>query len=371
MQDKNVGKLTEYIVKRRKQKDNELKYDFMPSLLEIIERPAHMAGKVIIVSIALLLILIICYASVAKMDIIVTGQGQIGGTKKMLNISAEYSGKISEVNVKAGDYVNAGDVLIALDTEDIVINKEMVTHELGMAEVEREILSLYNEDKNTVIDMTQYDIKYHQLINMLVLQNELHLKEVENSYYSSEELLYLERKVQINERLSELDNVIEQYKNTILQYDNQIKGMSIVSSIDGYVSELNVTGVGENVIANSTLAIIIPNENDFLFEGYISDKDISQVSVGDNVQIKLSSYSFSDYGAIYGEITEISKNTQYIEGLGNVYTLKVVLDEDLNENIKIEYGMSGTMEVMVGKRTLMEYFMEPIRNGLDNSLKEK
>ena len=42
--------MTEYILKHSRKKDKELKYDFMPSFLEIIERPAHKAGTVIILS---------------------------------------------------------------------------------------------------------------------------------------------------------------------------------------------------------------------------------------------------------------------------------------------------------------------------------
>ena len=41
------NKLTEYALKHSKKHDKELKYDFMPSMLEIIERPAHIAGTVI------------------------------------------------------------------------------------------------------------------------------------------------------------------------------------------------------------------------------------------------------------------------------------------------------------------------------------
>ena len=48
--------LTEYVLKHGKKRDKELKYDFMPSLLEIIERPAHKAGTVIIIGIFTLLI---------------------------------------------------------------------------------------------------------------------------------------------------------------------------------------------------------------------------------------------------------------------------------------------------------------------------
>ena len=40
-----------YVLKHSNKRDNELKYDFMPSMLEIIERPAHKAGAVIILGI--------------------------------------------------------------------------------------------------------------------------------------------------------------------------------------------------------------------------------------------------------------------------------------------------------------------------------
>lgn len=54
------NRLTEYIIKNNKKHDRELKYDFMPQLLEIIEKPAHKAGTVIIVSVfSLLLVAVI------------------------------------------------------------------------------------------------------------------------------------------------------------------------------------------------------------------------------------------------------------------------------------------------------------------------
>ena len=56
MADKSIGKLSKYILKNGKNKDKNLKYDFMPSLLEIIERPTHVAGKIIVVAIASLLV---------------------------------------------------------------------------------------------------------------------------------------------------------------------------------------------------------------------------------------------------------------------------------------------------------------------------
>ncbi len=43
-----AGNAVEYIKKYADSNEKELKYDFMPKILEIIERPANKAGTVII-----------------------------------------------------------------------------------------------------------------------------------------------------------------------------------------------------------------------------------------------------------------------------------------------------------------------------------
>jgi len=48
--------ITNYILEHSKKNDKRLKYDFTPSMLEIIEKPAHIDGKVIIYVIFIILI---------------------------------------------------------------------------------------------------------------------------------------------------------------------------------------------------------------------------------------------------------------------------------------------------------------------------
>ena len=48
--------MEQYLIRHSKKRDSELKYDFMPAMLEIIERPAHKAGTVIILRVFTLLI---------------------------------------------------------------------------------------------------------------------------------------------------------------------------------------------------------------------------------------------------------------------------------------------------------------------------
>ena len=48
------------------------------------------------------------------------------------------------------------------------------------------------------------------------------------------------------------------------------------------------------------------------------------------------------------------------------------IDEKLlNKDVHLVSGLSGTMEINVGKRRILDYFLDPILGSLDNSLKEK
>lgn len=45
--------------------------------------------------------------------------------------------------------------------------------------------------------------------------------------------------------------------------------------------------------------------------------------------------------------------------------------EECNKNINFVSGLSGSMEINIGKRSVMDYFLEPILGNLNDSLKEK
>ena len=68
-----------------------MKYDFMPSLLEIIERPAHKAGTVIILGVFTLLIAAVIWACLSKIDVVVTAGGSVQPSGNV-NVVQAYSG---------------------------------------------------------------------------------------------------------------------------------------------------------------------------------------------------------------------------------------------------------------------------------------
>lgn len=118
--------MTEYILKHSRKKDKELKYDFMPSLLEIIERPAHKAGMVIILGVFTLLIAAIVWACLSKIDVVVTSSGSMQPIGNINVVQSYAGGFVKSIDVEEGTYVHAGDVLIELNTESLDIDEDQL-----------------------------------------------------------------------------------------------------------------------------------------------------------------------------------------------------------------------------------------------------
>lgn len=364
--------LSEYIVKTSTVRDKRLKYDFMPSLLEIIEKPSHIAGKVIIIGIALLLLVSIIWAALSKINVIVSGTGNISPQNSIVTIKSTISGVVSKINYSDGDYVKAGDLLVTLETENIDAQINKLEDSINRLKVEAAIKNIYLEDVNKQVNVSDYDDKYSDLINNIILENKLKLLELERYNGETANIIKLQYITELSGKIAQIDGEIEGYENELKALKLQLENYQIKSPINGCISGMAVNSTGQMVTQADVLLQIVPTDKPLVFEGYIQDKDIANIKIGDVAKIKISAYSYSDYGDIDGRVTYISKSSYQIEGMGNVYKIEVEIDrEGFNEEIKLMSGMSGTVEIDVGKRSVLDYFLEPILQGMKNSLKEQ
>lgn len=364
--------LSEYIIKTSTVRDKRLKYDFMPSLLEIIEKPSHIAGKVIIIGIALLLLVSIIWAALSKINVIVSGTGNISPQNSIVTIKSTISGVVSKINYSDGDYVKAGDLLVTLETENIDAQINKLEDSINRLKVEAAIKNIYLEDVNKQVNVADYDDKYSDLINNIILENKLKLLELERYNGETANIIKLQYITELSGKIAQIDGEIEGYENELKALKLQLENYQIKSPINGCISGMAVNSTGQMVTQADVLLQIVPTDKPLVFEGYIHDKDIANIKIGDVAKIKISAYSYSDYGDIDGRVTYISKSSYQIEGMGNVYKIEVEIDsEGFNEEIKLMSGMSGTVEIDVGKRSVLDYFLEPILQGMKNSLKEQ
>lgn len=410
--------LTGYVLKHGKKRDKELKYDFMPSLLEIIERPAHKAGTVIIIGIFTLLIVAIAWACVSEIDVVITASGSIQPVGNLNVVKTYSSGTVKSINISEGDFVEQGDVLIELDSDALEIDVDQLNNQRKILEAQRDIYTqIIGGSDLSEIEISNYSDELKPYIQSIIdndtgyknslaaLENEKKSAEINKGiaqlqleqYQDSEAT---ERQIKAQELLVqqyalEVDNAELQLSNTKAQYSSQINsniseigskldeidanlekyGLSteyqnITAPVSGHVNSVSVNTLGETVTLAQQLVTIVPDNTPNEMICYVKNTDIADVELGMEAEIKLEAYPYNKYGTVKGTVTYISPSSFASEQLGSVYIVKLKLD-DSNENIHIISGLSGAVEIKTDKRTIMDYFLEPIVKGFGESLKEK
>lgn len=410
--------MTEYILKHGKRRDKELKYDFMPSLLEIIERPAHKAGTVIIIGIFTLLIGAIIWACVSEIDVVITASGSVQPVGN-LNVVKTYSGgTVKSINVAEGDFVEQGDVLIELDSEALNIDVNQLQNQRKILEAQRDIYQKIIDGSNlSEIKANGYsdDLKpYIQSIldsnadyrnSLANLENEkssaeinheiakLQLEQYQDTGGTERQIKAQELTVeqhaltvenadlqisgikaqyssQINSNISEVNNKLDEIETNLEKYRLSTEYQNITAPVSGYVNSVGVNTLGETVTSAQQLVTIVPDNTPNEMLCYVKNTDIADIELGMEAEIKLEAYPYNKYGTVKGTVKYISPSSFTNEQLGNVYIVKLDIDGG-SENINIISGLSGAVEIKTDKRTVMDYFLEPIVKGFGESLKEK
>ena len=222
-------------------KDEDLKYDFLPSAIEIIEKPASPLGKTIIIIISIFVISIIIWAMIAKIDVIVVSNGNIVPVDGIKVVDSNVNGEIVSINKGEGDIVKEGDEILILENVNGDFEEENIKSELELNKLKLEIIN--NKINNTLLDeiYKKYNIDSNK-IEEIKLQENIEKSQREEEYNSYLDSLN-KTEEQINEIKKEIDSdkekydklktetstIISSYKDSILDdiknKENQIKSL--------------------------------------------------------------------------------------------------------------------------------------------------
>lgn len=223
---------------------------------------------------------------------------------------------------------------------------------------------------------------------VLELQREINLllKDVsaqEKNVQKQEELLEQSETALQSEKTEfeqSLTNILVTNNQALTDYESDLKlknqsnkSQVLTSPVDGTVQTVAVTTVGGVVTSAQPVVTIVPENAELIIEADVLNKDIGYVFVGQEVSVKLDTFSFQKYGTVDGKIIYVSPSAVEDERKGLVYKIKVAIERtSFNVNgadVPISSGMSGTAEIKLEERRIIEFFLEPVFEYFDDSLK--
>ncbi len=176
---------------------------------------------------------------------------------------------------------------------------------------------------------------------------------------------------ELNRARAELNSVTE----TLLAGEDRVTRTAVRSQVRGTVKEIKQNTVGGVIRPGEDIIEIVPLDDTLLVEAQIRPGDIAFLRPGQDSMIKIAAYDFSIYGGLKASVEHISADTIKDEQGENFYrvylrTAQNSLVHQGNE-LPIIPGMTATIEILTGKKSVLDYIMKPILKARDRALRER
>jgi len=146
---------------------------------------------------------------------------------------------------------------------------------------------------------------------------------------------------------------------------------TIKSPVNGTIKKLYFHTIGGIVKPGDPVVEITPIGDSLMIVGRIKTSDRARVWVGQKVSVSISAFDFSRYGALEGTLLAISPDS-FTDSKGmDYYEIKVVTKQaSFGEDGIVLPGMSAEINILTGKKTIMEYILKPLKDIQKNALRE-
>jgi len=169
-----------------------------------------------------------------------------------------------------------------------------------------------------------------------------------------------EAKRELNEATAEAMRV----KESSHALGDQMDRTMVRSPIKGVIQKLYIHTVGGVIKPGENLVEIVPTDDTLWLEVKIKPSDIAFIFPGQKANVKFTAYDFRIYGGLEGEVVHISADTIKDQKKQAFYVIHIKTKKNYlgtrEKRMKIIPGMTVSVDIVTGKKTVMDYILKPI-----------
>ncbi|WED44338.1 HlyD family type I secretion periplasmic adaptor subunit [Legionella cardiaca] len=376
------------------------------------EEKSRIFTHIILWSAVLFIFCALIWAHYAILDEVTTGEGKVIPSSQIQIIQNLEGGIVSKLYVQEGEIVQKDQVLMQIDNTRFMasfneVDKKIASLQIAVirlsAEMNNKPMAVPPDFAKKNADLVDAEKalyasrqeELNQLTSALgFAEKELALSKplVAKGAVSEVEILRLERSV------NELKGKIYQFKSQALEQLNKAKGelaalsesqsaekdklvrTTVRSPVKGIVKRIKVNTIGGVIQPGMDIIEIVPLDDTLLIEAKIRPSDIGFIHPGQNAVVKLTAYEFPIYGGLAGKVEQISADTITDDKTSSgkeetYYLIRVRTDKNyLGTEAKPLYiipGMMATVDILTGKKSVLQYILKPILKARETALRER
>lgn len=153
---------------------------------------------------------------------------------------------------------------------------------------------------------------------------------------------------------------------------DRVTRTEVRSPVRGTVNKLFVNTIGGVIQPGQDLAEIVPLDDNLIVEAKIRPSDRAALRPGLVATVKVTAYDFSIHGGLDAQLTDISADTIVDETGESFYRIRLRTDKNnLGKDKPIIPGMTASVDILTGHKTVLDYLMKPILKARQNALRER
>lgn len=179
----------------------------------------------------------------------------------------------------------------------------------------------------------------------------------------------------VSEKLQETQAEIARAQQQIISAEDVVAKAAIRAPLDGTVANIRIRTRGSAVIAGQPVLDIVPADQPMLIEGQARAMDIDQMRVGQETEIRLTSFGAAELRPLVGHVTYIAPDSIVNQNTGEVtFAFRARIDEaelKAQPNLFLYPGMSAEVYIVTADRTALAYLTEPITKSFYRAFREQ
>ena len=193
---------------------------------------------------------------------------------------------------------------------------------------------------------------------------------------STMDALIREQQTEILKELSDVRSKLTSARENIRVAADKADRSELRAPVTGVVNSVLVSTIGGTIKPGEAVVEIVPEGSEIVVEALVSPADIGFIEIGQEALIKITAYDFSVFGSLKGMVDVIAADTTTDEETGQQFYkvrlsfLEAYLDAK-GRQLKIIPGMEAQVDIVVGKRSALDYVLSPLLRVTQESLREK
>lgn len=264
--------------------------------------------------------------------------------------------ELQEMKSKRGDLKERNELI----KKEVALTVPLVKKNL-VSEVEFLKLKRQASEIKGGLDSVQFAIPR---LESKITETEKTIKETQLGFQNKAQQEY-------NEQMGEIARIkqIQQF------LEEKVQRTMLRSPVAGTVKQLFINTIGGVIPPGRDIIEIVPLEDTLLAEVKIQPSDIAYLHPGQEAMVKFSAYDFSIYGGLKGNVVHISADTITNERGESYYLVRVETEKGSQSTagkpLNIKAGMTVSVDILTGKKSVLDYILKPILKARHNALKER